>query len=242
MLPAHPAAAIFPLLEGQAFTELVEDVRRRGLVDPIVTFGDTILDGRNRARACEEAGTEPRFTEYTGDDPLGFVVSTNLHRRHLTESQRAMVGTRVADLQRGANQHTPIGGTSQADAAALLNVSERAIQRAAVVQREAVPELIAAVDRGDVAVSTAADVAKLPQAEQVEIVAKGEREILETAKRIRAERADARRTERVTRIDEYQRALHRQRADKRAAARAKYAAIRVVELRAARAMFVGRVG
>ncbi len=50
-----------------------------------------LLDGRNRWKACALAGVEPRFTEFQGDDPIGWVVSQNLVRRHLTASQRAVV-------------------------------------------------------------------------------------------------------------------------------------------------------
>jgi N6-adenosine-specific RNA methylase IME4 len=60
--------------------------------------------------------------------------------------------------------------------------------------------LAAAVERGQVSVSAAADIASRPQDEQREIVARGEREILEQAKRIRGERAETRHNERIAKI------------------------------------------
>ena len=50
-----------------------------------------MLDGRNRYLACEIAGVKPRFIEFQGDDPIGWVVTQNLVRRHLTASQKAVV-------------------------------------------------------------------------------------------------------------------------------------------------------
>jgi ParB-like chromosome segregation protein Spo0J len=47
-LEFHPLAEIFPLVEGQDFTELVADIREHGLHEPIVVYEDRILDGRNR--------------------------------------------------------------------------------------------------------------------------------------------------------------------------------------------------
>jgi hypothetical protein len=70
-------------MEGAAFDELVADIMRNGLVSPITKHEDAILDGRNRYRACEQARVTPRFIAYEGDDPLGFVISLNLKRRHL---------------------------------------------------------------------------------------------------------------------------------------------------------------
>lgn len=148
----------------------------------------SIIDGRHRWRACSELGIECETTEYTDDDPLGFVVSLNLHRRHLNESQRAMVAAKMATLSRGrpAEKSANLQISTQAQAADMLGVSERSVATARAVIKEAAPELARAVESGRVSVSAAADVATLSMEEQAEIVAKGDREILQAAKLIRA--------------------------------------------------------
>src|SRR5215468_6971953 len=105
-LEFHPLANIFPLMEGEPFDEFMADIREHGLHEPIVLHEGKIVEGRNRYRACEAAGVQPTFTTYTGDDPLGYVISKNLHRRHLSTSQRAMVAAKLATLKLGDNQHS----------------------------------------------------------------------------------------------------------------------------------------
>ncbi|WP_374356448.1 hypothetical protein [Thermomonas sp.] len=56
---------------------------------PIVLLDGKILDGRHRYRGCLDVGVEPRFTDFTGDDPVAYVTSENAARRHLTPSQLA---------------------------------------------------------------------------------------------------------------------------------------------------------
>jgi N6-adenosine-specific RNA methylase IME4 len=170
----------------------VADIRAHGLREPVVVLDGKILDSRNRYRACKEAGIECRIETYTGSDPVGYVVSLNLRRRHLNESQRAMVAAKLATLRRGDNQHSeglPIGRSSE-----LLNVGERSIARAREILDHGAPELQHAVERGDVSLAAAADVATIPQAEQRQIVARGEREILAAAKQIRADKVLAKRS------------------------------------------------
>ncbi|MGE0709136.1 MAG: ParB N-terminal domain-containing protein [Planctomycetota bacterium] len=89
----HPAADLFPLLEGEELQSLCDDIRSRGLLDPIVRHEGKILDGRNRYRACQLAGIMARFVDWDGEggSPLTYVVSKNLRRRHLTASQRALL-------------------------------------------------------------------------------------------------------------------------------------------------------
>ena len=82
-----------------------------------------------------------------------FVVSLNLKRRHLNESQRAVVAAKLANLSHGQKKaDTPIG-VSQADAASMLTVGHRSVQRAREVLDEGAPELVQAVEQGRVSVS-----------------------------------------------------------------------------------------
>jgi hypothetical protein len=97
---------------------------------------------------------------------------------------------------------TAVSPVSRTVAARLLNVGERSVASASKVIDDGVPDLVDAVERGKVSVSAAADIASLPKPQQQQIVARGEREILQAAKQIRAEKADARREERLERIVE----------------------------------------
>jgi N6-adenosine-specific RNA methylase IME4 len=197
-LAFHPLANIFPLLEGAEFEEFVADIHAHGVREPVWLFEEKILDGRNRYRAAAVSGVPCPMRPYEGDDPIGFVVSLNLKRRHLSESQRAMVAARLATLAHGQHQSGQLAGLpTQAKAAALLNVGERSVRRAADVRDHGAPELQHAVERGDISVSAAADIASLPVNRQQEIVARGEKEILEAAKEIRARQAADRHVERI---------------------------------------------
>ena len=86
----HKLADIFPEASPEEFQNLVNSIRENGLRHPITLYEGKILDGRHRYRACIETGTNPRFVEYEGDNPTGFVVDENVHRRHLNRSQVAM--------------------------------------------------------------------------------------------------------------------------------------------------------
>jgi hypothetical protein len=87
----HPAAALFPLFSKAEIDDLAADIKTNGLQHPIVLLPDgTLLEGRNRLAACKKAQVEPEFVIYDGDDPWAFVMSANVHRRHLSSGQRAM--------------------------------------------------------------------------------------------------------------------------------------------------------
>src|SRR5262249_55500379 len=90
-LTIHPAADLFPLMTAEEFQALKEDIRQYGQRERIVLFEGMILDGRHRYRACLELGLSPRTVSIERDvvgDPVSYVCSVNLHRRHLTAKQR----------------------------------------------------------------------------------------------------------------------------------------------------------
>lgn len=174
MLDFHPLANLFPLIEGQAFDDLVADVKANGLLDKIVILDGKIVDGRNRYRAGIAAGIidadapahngigmqpwcELYLPAYQGD-PLTWVLSKNLHRRHLDESQRSAVGARLETL--GPSGKRPDGADanlqrSRAEIGKIVNVSPRSIASSKKVLNEGAPELFEAIERGAVKASVA---------------------------------------------------------------------------------------
>ena len=78
----HPYADKFPMLPEPELAELAESIRANGLRNPIVLTPDgLILDGRNRAAACERVGVAPTTTVYEGDDLAEYVIDCNTSRR-----------------------------------------------------------------------------------------------------------------------------------------------------------------
>lgn len=223
-LQFHPLANLFPMLTEAELGELAADIDRNGQVETVKLHRGMILDGRNRYTACVRAGIGVRTELFTGSEreALDWVISKNLRRRHLTESQRAMVAAKLATLKAGDNQHRgaardevpPIGGTdlagempppapivSQDDAAKLLNVSQRSIQRASAVEEKGAAELKEAVTKGEIAVSVAADIAALPVEQQRAIVAAADPKVIkQVAKQQRAEKQKAGREKRLEKM------------------------------------------
>lgn len=88
----HPAADLFPLLTGDEFAALVTDIQEHGQREPVTLHEGKILDGRNRWRACDEIGIEPKTQEWDRQGSItAFIWSMNGPRRHLTPSQRAAI-------------------------------------------------------------------------------------------------------------------------------------------------------
>jgi hypothetical protein len=99
VLPFHDAAGLFPLLYGADYEDLKSDIRTNGLREPLWTYQGQVIDGRNRARVCEDLGIDPATREWDGQGSLvAFIVSLNLHRRHLTSSQRAAVAAEMLPM------------------------------------------------------------------------------------------------------------------------------------------------
>ena len=171
--PLHPACKIFPALGEAELNELADDISVNGLLNPIVLLDGKLLDGRNRFAACKFAGIDPRFVEFDGDDPIAWVMSQNLIRRHLTASQRAVVALDLLPLleqeakqrqrrsnefrangqsaQTGANRST---GKSAEIAAWLARSSTRYVEAVKSIRTES-PDLVDRIRTGELTIPDA---------------------------------------------------------------------------------------
>jgi len=172
---------------GQAeLHELAEDIRQRGQLHPVVMHQGQVLDGRNRLSACEIAGVEPRFMEWTGTgSPTEWVIATNLTRRHLTASQRAVVALDLLPLleqeakerqrrsqgrgKKGAKECATSNGKASEVAARFTHSNSRYIETVKSIQAKA-PEVIEKVRSGQLTVPNARRVAELPPSERLKVL------------------------------------------------------------------------
>lgn len=183
LLKPHPAAELFPMMSDAELNDLARDIKAHGQHKTIVVLNGQILDGRNRYEACRRAGVQPQVMEVNAaqfPSPTQWVLSENLHRRHLTADQRALIAHEASALfakeakerQRAAggdrkslhapDRLPPRGGkrsaerapTAAAQAAATAGVSARSVERARRVQ-QAKPELLEKVRAGELTLKQA---------------------------------------------------------------------------------------
>lgn len=98
-LKDHPLATLFPEMEAEEYGKFLKDIRENTQNEPVVLLEEDgvkyVLDGRHRAKAARETGIPLKAKMFDGKSPLDFVVSSNVHRRHMTPSQRAMVAAKI---------------------------------------------------------------------------------------------------------------------------------------------------
>ncbi|HEY3431332.1 MAG TPA: MT-A70 family methyltransferase [Rhodocyclaceae bacterium] len=180
------------MTEGE-FSSLVQDIRENGQKEPVLLFEGLVVDGRHRWSACAALGIEPECEDWDGDEEslIRHIISTNLHRRHLSPTDRALLAASYANLPRGTNRHSVLDpsrdGSSlrQQDAASLFGVSDASITRAKRVAAKGSQELVTALHSGEISLAEAARVANLSKDEQ--------RAILKAAAAIRIKKVEEKR-------------------------------------------------
>src|SRR5208337_2407570 len=138
----HEYAEIFPTMSVAELEQLEEDIKAKGLQHKITLYQGKILDGRHRYEICKKLSLEADFQEYDGDDPLGYVVTANLCRRHLSDSQRAIIAARLKE--KGWSSANLRSEKKSEQAAAALNVKPRTVESAANVLKLGIPKLVQA--------------------------------------------------------------------------------------------------
>lgn len=159
-LQQHPLSAAFPSMSADDFQALKDDVEQHGQREPIVVFEGMVLDGWHRYRACVDLGIKPHTMSFPAeDDPVALVKGANLHRRHLTASQRAAaVVACSAWVPAGRPKKGAPGApfSTKAELAKEAHVSERTIAQAKVAHKAGLTD---AVKSGALTVKEAAQVA-----------------------------------------------------------------------------------
>jgi N6-adenosine-specific RNA methylase IME4 len=200
-LEFHPLCMAFPELPDDEQAALNADVKANGVREAGWLYEGKILEGRHRTLAARAAHKPMLYREFIGKDPIGFVVSANMRRRHMTVGQRALVLVALEQFQHGGKRK----GLSQkllsrSELAEMGAVSMRSMTRAAAVRDHAAPELRQAAAHGRVTIGDAATVAReVPAEAQAEIVARGDKEIIAAAKIIRSRVNDERRKAKIER-------------------------------------------
>ncbi len=203
-LEVHPLAELFPMARDEEILAIADDIRENGFDKgkPIILLGGKILDGRNRRAGTLEAnktfngdGRTHLLDRYpawvadfdeTLDSPLDFVLRENLNRRHLNESQRALVAANIAAWERGMNQFSNGAENlpTQKKASEKLSISERALRSAKRVRARSA-ELVEAVQCGKLTVHSAEALVELGDRELAETLTRERRDIVSRARDIR---------------------------------------------------------
>jgi hypothetical protein len=160
----HPACAQWPKMTKSELAELAKDIEQNGQLEPITLLPDgRLLDGSNRWDACELINKLPHTIIYEGDDPIGYVLSRNKHRRHMALGALALITAELVKLKRGEKPNpydvricsTAEKTTEQLAENAGLSVS--IVEKARAVLKNGAPNVIESVKKGEVPVTTAAD-------------------------------------------------------------------------------------
>lgn len=171
--PYHEVSSLFPLMDGAEYELLKADIAKNGLLEAIWLHPNgSIIDGRNRHRACIETGAPMRFRTWGKSGSLvSFVVSLNLHRRHMSSSQRAVIALDVLPMlekeaiermraasrtEWGGNISTPLPeqGKARDQAASLFDTNPRYVSDAKKLA-ETAPELLEEVRQGNMTIPQA---------------------------------------------------------------------------------------
>ncbi|MDP9902905.1 plasmid replication/partition related protein [Variovorax ginsengisoli] len=198
-------------LTPEEYEALERSILTEGCRDALVLWGDVLVDGHNRYGICQKHGIAFQTVQNTRfktlDDVHLWMIDQHLGRRSVSDFLRGVLALRkkeIVDARRAQaaealDPNDPPFDIDPADETlppqAPLN-SREAIARAArlsssqvvmieKIQKQAAPELVAAVKSGTISLNAAAAVASLPAEEQVAAAHGGKDELKQAAKRVR---------------------------------------------------------
>lgn len=166
MYQRHPLSAAFPSMTAAEQDSLTLDIEKHGQREAITIYDGHVLDGWHRYQSCMMLEIKPITIDMMdGVDPVAYVISVNLHRRHLTGSQRAIA---VASCHEWANVGKPkkVPGTVLKTIPEMAKQAEVSAKTIQLAKRVVEAGLSDEVKNGNITVKRAAEIAKLPEKER----------------------------------------------------------------------------
>jgi len=196
-------------LTADEYAALERSLLAEGCRDALVLWGETLIDGHNRYAICRRHDIPFKTVHNTSfgsiDDVMLWMIDNHLARRSVSDFQRGVLALRKKDIVAAKSvvrQEADAGDDAAEPARPALATREEVARAARVssntlgliekIQKAAAPELVEAVRSGTISINAAANVATLPQAEQIVAVAGGKKQLQQAAKEIREQRAAAR--------------------------------------------------
>ena len=200
-------------LTAEELEALERSILEEGCRDALVLWGDMLVDGHNRYGICRKHGLPFQTVQNTRfqslEDVHLWMIDQHLGRRSISEFQRGVLALRKREIvaarrAQAATTPQPVAADAgtQPRAASVDRAAPEALDtREAVakaarlsssqvvliekIQKQAAPEVVAAVKAGTISINAAAAVASLPAEEQVAAAAAGKDELKQAAKRVR---------------------------------------------------------
>ena len=188
-----------------------------GCRDALVLWGEVLIDGHNRYEICSRHDIAFRTVQNSSfsslDDVMLWMIDNHLARRSVSDYQRGVMALRKKDIVTARAAHSAgvpdaqgASGASGAssvvqpappwntreDVAKAARVSSNTISQIERIQKAATPQLVEAVRAGTISINAAANVASLPQSEQIAAVAGGRKELQLAARQVREQKAGSR--------------------------------------------------
>lgn len=203
-------AYIDPLTPDE-YEALEQSILADGCRDPLILWGDVLVDGHNRYAICSKHNLPfnvVRNAKFRSiDDVYLWMIDNHLGRRSVSDYQRGVLALRKREIlavraqpaqvvaaEEQAETETapaavaPVMQWNREEAARLARLSSATLGKIDKIQKDAAPALVEAVRAGMISISAAADVASLPEDKQLVAVAGGKQELREAARQVREAR------------------------------------------------------
>lgn len=172
----HP----FKVLDDELMQQTIDSIAQVGVLSPAVVRPDPgggyeIISGHRRLHACKAIGLETMpviVKNLTDDEAVIFMVDSNLQRENILPSERALAYKMKMDAlkhqgQREKSTSDQVGPKSWTAAKLGAEVGDSATQVKRYIRlAELIPELLSKVDKKEISLTPAVELAYLTQEEQ----------------------------------------------------------------------------